>query len=167
MRHIAYIFLSLIILGLCSPPGQAIDPQTTVAPTQETNLSGGDWKLGSFAFNEGEARGAFRESFDDQGFRKVAVPGQVPLQLGLNGMNLYYQSKELSLANQKEWWYRKQFSAPKGDSGKLMRLEFEGVDYFATVWLNGERLGDTKARMRPFRSMSAKSSSMGVKTSWP
>ena len=54
----------------------------------------------------------------------MAVPGQVPLQLGLNGMNLYYQSKELSLANQKEWWYRKQFSAPKGDSGKLMRLEF-------------------------------------------
>jgi hypothetical protein len=29
----------------------------------------------------------------------------------------------------------------QGDSEKLMRLVFDGVDYFADVWLNGEKLG--------------------------
>ena len=150
MRRIAYIFLSLILFGVGLQSGRAVDPRPAIAPSHETDLSGGDWRLGSFAFNEGEQRGAFRESFDDQGFRKVAVPGEVQLQLGLQGMNLYYQSKELSLANQKEWWYRKQFSVPKGDSGKLMRLVFEGVDYFASVWLNGEKLGEHEGAYVPF-----------------
>jgi len=110
--------------------------------TRETVLSGSDWKLGSFVMGVGEKQGAYLPGFDDHSFRTVEVPGEVQLQIGLRGMDLYYQSKALSLVNEKEWWYRKQFVVSKSDEGRLLRLIFDGVDYFASVWLNGEKLGE-------------------------
>ena len=65
-------------------------------------------------------------------------------------MDLYYQSKELTLVNEKEWWYRKQFVASPESAGRVVRLVFDGVDYFATVWLNGEKLGEHEGCYVPF-----------------
>ena len=36
-----------------------------------------------------------------------------------------------------EWWYRTQFDVPPGFVGDMVELVFEGLDTFATVWLNG------------------------------
>jgi beta-mannosidase len=66
----------------------------------------------------------------------------VQLQTGLKGKDLFLQSKALNLINNQEWWYRKTFTVPAADQGKLVRLRFDAVDYFSTVWLNGEKLGD-------------------------
>ncbi|HYA25531.1 MAG TPA: glycoside hydrolase family 2 TIM barrel-domain containing protein [Terriglobales bacterium] len=125
-------------------------PPAGAAKTTETVLSGNDWKLGSFEMGEGEKQGAFLPGFDDRAFRVVEVPGEVQRQVGLSDMDLYYQSKALTLINQKEWWYRKQFTTSKSESGKLLRMIFDGVDYFATVWLNGEKLGDHEGSYVPF-----------------
>src|SRR5262249_33085275 len=70
--------------------------------------------------------------------------------IGLRGMDLYYQSKTLTLANKKEWWYRKWFIVGKREPGKLIRLVFDGVDYFSSIWLNGEKLGDHEGSYVPF-----------------
>ena len=129
---------------------QPADKIAAIRTTTETTMSGSDWKLGSFSMGEGEKARAFSPGFDDSSFRTVKVPGEVQLQIGLQGMDLYYQSKKLTLVNEKEWWYRKQFVVPKAEAGKLMRLEFEGVDYFATVWLNGEKLGEHEGAYVPF-----------------
>ena len=133
------------VLALFSPrllqaEGQAPNPEGP-PPSQVTLLSGSDWKLGSFAMGEGETTGAFKPSFDDSAFRTVTVPGEVQLQTGLKGQDLFLQSKALNLINNKEWWYRKTFTVPASDQGKLVRLEFDGVDYFSTIWLNGEEIG--------------------------
>jgi beta-mannosidase len=130
-----------------APPADNI---TAIRMSTETTLSGADWKLGSFPMGEGEKARAFSSGFDDGGFRTVLVPGEVQLQIGLQGMDLYYQSKALTLVNEKEWWYRKQFVVPKTEAGKLLRLVFDGVDYFATVWLNGEKLGEHEGCYVPF-----------------
>ncbi len=124
------------------PPG--------IAKSTQILLSGNDWKLGSFEMGDGEKGRAFLPDFDDRSFGTVKVPGEVQLQIGLKGMDLYYQSKALTLVNQKEWWYRKRFTVSKGEEGKLFRLMFEGVDYFATVWLNGEKLGEHEGCYVPF-----------------
>lgn len=126
-------FFAVALARAQSTPGQS---------TIETVLGGNDWKLGSFPMGEGEKQRAFLPGFDDHAFRAVEVPGEVQRQLGLHDMDLYYQSKTLTLINQKEWWYRKQFGVGKSESGKLLRLMFDGVDYFASVWLNGEKLGE-------------------------
>ena len=130
------------ITALCACLGATVLQAESSPRPIALGLNGTNWKLGSFAPGEGEARQAFLPSFDDSAFRAASVPGEVQLQLGLKGMDLYYQSRELTLVNDKEWWYGVHFVAPQDASGKLVRLAFDGVDYFATVWLNGQKLGD-------------------------
>src|ERR1017187_3695745 len=77
-------------------PAQKPDIQNT---TEVTPLNGPSWKLGSFAMDEGESRGAFKPGFDDSGFRVVQVPGEVQLQTGLKGKDLFLQSKSLNMIN--------------------------------------------------------------------
>lgn len=140
-------------LPACHQPAlaQTVAQSSAVAgATQTLLLSGDGWKLGSFPIGDGEQHGVFLPSFDDRSFRTVKAPGEVQLQVGLNGMDLYRQSKTLSLINQKEWWYRKRFTVGQRESGKLNRLMFDGVDYFATVWLNGKKLGQHEGAYVPF-----------------
>lgn len=147
------LLISTILFAWSSVARSAAQTQPKIKPISETTerlLSDSNWKLGSFPMDKGESQEVFLPKFDDSGFRTVKVPGEVPLQMGLQGMDLYYQSKQLTLINEKEWWYRKQFVVPKADAGKLLRLVFEGVDYFATVWLNGEKLGEHEGCFVPF-----------------
>jgi beta-mannosidase len=42
---------------------------------------------------------------------------------------------------QRVWYYKKDFSLPARQEGNTLFLCFDGIDYFAKVWLNGELLG--------------------------
>ncbi len=46
-------------------------------------------------------------------------------------------------------WYRKKFSFKPDKKGRTL-LNFEGVDYFSTVWLNGKQVGIHKGGNLPF-----------------
>ncbi len=43
--------------------------------------------------------------------------------------------------NKQDYWYRVEFDAPKKASGKRLTLTFQGINYKASVWLNGQSLG--------------------------
>jgi len=139
---LAAAVLTMFAQGALFAAAPAQSPTQSPARNIETLLSGPAWKLGSFAMGEGETRGAYKPDFDDAAFRTVTVPGEVQLQTGLKGKDLFLQSKALNLINTQEWWYRKSFTVPAGAKGKLVKLRFDAVDYFSTVWLNGEKLGD-------------------------
>jgi hypothetical protein len=42
--------------------------------------------------------------------------------------------------NKQDYWYRTEFKAPEGTSGRRLTLTFEGINYIAEVWLNGSPL---------------------------
>ena len=46
--------------------------------------------------------------------------------------------------NKQDYWYRADFRAPKAARGRRLTLTFEGINYEAKVWLNGESLGSIK-----------------------
>lgn len=46
--------------------------------------------------------------------------------------------------NKQDYWYRTEFVAPQGTSGKHLTLTFEGINYAAAVWFNGKQLGNVK-----------------------
>lgn len=46
--------------------------------------------------------------------------------------------------NKQDYWYRVEFRAPKSIAGRKLTLTFEGINYEATVWLNGQSLGSIK-----------------------
>ena len=121
-----------------------------VIQTSEVRLNGSDWKLGSFKMGLGERQSAYLPSFNDSDFRTVSVPGEVQVQLGFHGMSLFHQDRELTFVNEKEWWYRKAFVVPVDYKEKNVRILFEGVDYFCSVWLNGEKIGDHEGCFVPF-----------------
>jgi hypothetical protein len=46
--------------------------------------------------------------------------------------------------NKQDYWYRIEFRAPKSIAGRKLTLTFEGINYEAAVWLNGQSLGSIK-----------------------
>ena len=100
--------VTLAVLFMVQWPGSLFAGKLGSGPgtppqSAETLLSGNGWKLGSFPLGEGESRGAFKPTYDDSAFRIVQVPGEVQLQTGLKGNDLFLQSKSLSLINNQEW----------------------------------------------------------------
>jgi len=48
-----------------------------------------------------------------------------------------------------EWWYRKKFFLGEEWRGKRLEILFEGIDTFATVWLNRKLVGEAKNMFIP------------------
>jgi exo-1,4-beta-D-glucosaminidase len=41
------------------------------------------------------------------------------------------------------WWYRMQFAVPASYKGRIVWLNFRGINYRANVWLNGKQIADS------------------------
>jgi exo-1,4-beta-D-glucosaminidase len=50
------------------------------------------------------------------------------------------------------WWYRKQFDLPAATVGRHIELHFDGINYRANIWLNGQRIADTSSVAGAWRS---------------
>jgi beta-galactosidase/beta-glucuronidase len=91
------------------------------------NLNG-EW---DFRFDDegaGEAQGWFRAFPGD---RRIAVP-------------FAYETKASGIADETAHprvWYHRTFSIPEERRGSRIVLHFQGVDYLAKVWVNGEYVG--------------------------
>ena len=48
------------------------------------------------------------------------------------------------------WWYRAEFEVPRLPPGAQVWLNFEGINYRADVWLNGERIADSAGMVGMF-----------------
>ncbi len=78
----------------------------------------------------------------------LSVPECANLQPVLHPDRPYWGG-HLREINEQAWIYRKSFVAPE-DRFPRARLRFDGVDYFATVWLNGEPVGEHEGSFEPF-----------------
>ena len=52
---------------------------------------------------------------------------------------------------ERTWLYKKAFSVGEEYKGRRIRLCFEGVDYYARFYLNGELLGQHRGDVYPGR----------------
>ena len=104
----------------------AAAPKVT-ATAQEISKSGFDTKEWLAATVPGTAlttmidRGIYPDS--DYGLNNLAIPESL---------------------NKQDYWYRNEFKAPKTATGRRFTLTFEGINYAAEVWLNGQSLGNIK-----------------------
>ncbi len=115
----------------------------------------GTWRLWGTTPGEGEQQGVFADDYDDSHWLPAPVPGDVHSALLAAGHipDPYYHDnvEALGWIEEREWWYRTRFVAPPPPAAPGTRdvLVFEGLDTFATVYLNGEPLGSHRNMFRP------------------
>ena len=76
----------------------------------------------------------------------ATVPGTVLTTLVDQGVypDPYFGLNNLEIPeslNKQDYWYRTQFTVPKPFAGRELWLNFNGINYYAEIWLNGKYLG--------------------------
>ncbi len=95
----------------------------------------------------------FSKEYDYSSWYNATVPGTVLTTLVEQGVynDPYYGLNNLSIPDslcRMEWCYRTAFIMPDKEAGKRYTLDFDGINYKATIYLNGERLGNIAGAFR-------------------
>jgi beta-mannosidase len=118
-------------------------------------LLNGTWRLAGFADGEGLASGAHRPDHPDGEWIPVSVPGDVHSALLAAGrIPDPYAERNIEACEwveRREWWYRTEFDAPTLPDRGQATLVFDGLDTFATVYVNGTDVGRTGNALVPHR----------------
>jgi hypothetical protein len=113
----------------------------------------GDWKLAPAPTVKAEGSEIATRGFRTEGWWAATVPGTVLTTMVDRGV---YPDPDYGLnnlvipesLNKQDYWYRSEFKAPQSLSKRQLRLTFEGINYEATVWLNGSQVGTIKGAFR-------------------
>ena len=90
-----------------------------------------------------------RPGFNAHDWMSATVPGTVLTTMIDRGIypDPDYGLNNLAIPetlNKQDYWYRVEFHAPTDARGRHLTLTFEGINYRAEVWLNGQSLGSIK-----------------------
>ena len=118
------------------------------------SLNGDDWQFKDFVGEDWRLRRAHMpDTTDTRWWRRGCVPGSVQQDLWqLDEIpDPYYERNSLLIewVPQRTWVYKKSFSVPDELRGRRVVLCFEGVDYEAEFFLNGESLGTHRSMYTP------------------
>lgn len=123
-----------------SPALQSIEPnEWTIAA----------WRLAEAPKVSADGAKISEPAFDSRSWHIATVPGTVLTTLVDRGV---YPDPDFGLnnlaipesLNKQAYWYRSEFEALRDLADKHLLLTFNGVNYAADVWLNGQRLGAIK-----------------------
>jgi exo-1,4-beta-D-glucosaminidase len=194
MRTRACLFLLLTLIATSSFLGA--QSSGNGSPLR-LNLSKG-WNLQSSARVTEEGSAISQESFKASGWYETEVPATVLAALVKNnvyrhpyfGMNLrsipgatYPIGKTFSNLPMPAgspfkvpWWYRTSFHLPESFGGKQIWLHFGGINYRASIWLNGKQIAGPDQVVGMWRtydfnvtaeSLPGKTNSLAVEVSAP
>lgn len=111
-------------------------------PRADQIVLGGQWSL---AWTEPPKEAAALPDLAKLEWIETAVPTEVHWALHRAGKAPHpyvgQGIKQMRWVEDKSWWFRRKFTVPREFRGQQTRLIFDGVDYYAHYWLNGQYLG--------------------------
>ena len=137
-------------------PGRT-DPRTKPALPVDIVVNLGDlWNIQSSEKAKGTGEEISRPGFKIDGWHPAVVPSTVLGTLVQNNVHrdIFFGKNLASVdaaAFDVAWWYRKEFTVPTLPGLTRTRLEFDGINYRANIWLNGRLVADAATTFGPFR----------------
>jgi beta-mannosidase len=125
-------------------PGTAADGAPSAIETLDLS---GPWKVQWAEKSEGEKQRFHEDTFDDQAWRVVSVPGSPHTQILPSPA---HHTREAEWISTKEWWYRRTLTVSPLQEGRRRWLRFEATDYYADIYLNGKLLGRHEGYIDPY-----------------
>jgi beta-mannosidase len=105
------------------------------------------WRMNFYEVGQVRSADVAAPSFDDRTWVGATVPGDVHSDLIKRGVidHPYIGHNDLKCRwiETKEWWYRTSFIYRPEQEGERLELVFGGLDTYATVYVNGLKLGST------------------------
>jgi hypothetical protein len=139
-----YILSELEVFGAGGPVPQAAP---SPAPTaSRMNLAGGGWRIQRDSLVTADGAALSKPGFADSAWLVATVPGTALVSY-LNAGALpdpNFGDNQLMISDSffhADFWYRNEFTVPPSFSGKSVWLNFDGINWKAEVYLNGEKLG--------------------------
>lgn len=112
------------------------------------------WQINSSENISADGAIISKPEFTSEGWYDIKLPSTILSGLIQNEVytNVYFENN-LEKIDTKQfqipWWYRKSFDIQKSDEDYYV-IEFEGINYKANIWLNGELIADQGKIEGPF-----------------
>jgi hypothetical protein len=125
-------------------------PRAKPAPPARSDgrldLAGGAWRLQRDSLVKADGAALSQPGFPDADWVVATVPATVLSSYWNAGAlpDPNYGDNQLMISDSffyADFWYRTEFEAPRRRSGRRVFLDFDGINWKAEVFLNGERLG--------------------------
>ncbi len=112
----------------------------------ELILNGGWQLIEAHRLNTPDGKELSAAGVDTHEWYPAVVPGTILTSLVDDGIcpDPYYGLNNLAISenlNKQDYWYRTEFVAPKTFANHTLWLDFNGINYYAEIWLNGKYLG--------------------------
>ena len=130
-----------------------VGPSLTPTAAGEWTLSDG-WTMREAPKTHADGAHLSTAAYDAKDWMRATVPGTVLTTMIDDGI---YPDPDFGLnnlaipesLNKQDYWYRNAFTVPAAAfSGSLAELTFQGINYAASIWLNGKLLGTMKGAFR-------------------
>lgn len=115
-----------------------------------------NWLIQSTEQVEETGTGISQETFNSTGWYSAQVPGTVLGILVDNGQYPnHFEGKNFENISpepfEKSWWFRTNFHLEAAQASKNALLSFDGINYKANIWLNGNLIAGTDTAEGTFR----------------
>jgi exo-1,4-beta-D-glucosaminidase len=168
----ALVWMAIAVCAACSSASREADGTGTEALSARLPLRAG-WLLQSSAHVQAAGGAISKPGYVAEGWHRINVPNTVAGALvdngtykdpyvGMNlralpGMDYPIGQRFTLLATPKDspfkpsWWYRTEFDLPASHEGRSLALHFDGINYRANIWVNGQQVAKADEVVGVFR----------------
>ena len=147
MKNIIAIILSFCLLSLGADAQNKAPVRINTSSPRVSKIINQHWTFNYFPDEKADKKGAEDPAFDDSKWPAVAVPHTWSTYETTGELHPFIRNPS-DKDNDYWWkgwgWYRKHFSIPQSQKGKRIFIEFDGVQKYCKVFINGKYLGDHK-----------------------